>query len=693
MGALSHSRWLLSLSGFSLVLALAGAAIAFVLPAHAATLNVCPSSCTYKSINDALAAASPGDVITVGAGTYGPNEPGATTPDTTITINKAVTLQGAGVGQAIINEAPAHAGNPGSAATSGIIYIHNPGGNVTVSGFTIEGAIVNDQNDDGIDMVIQDTGAADTITVSNNLFYSDSTLDPTNTEDQTDAIVLQDSPATTHITGNTFQGVFRAALIEGNPGAVSFTGNTLSGLHGIFDNVTPSVLDYVAEGMLFLVDNDTNVTNPQLVSNNTFENFSGLGIGVDAGYPCCGGLVGAMNSLTISSNTFTMEDATGAQSGNRPIIYLHAFGYTDASKIVSTISGTSITDNVFNLHSTIGQGAAIGFSGEIGANIVVNHDVLIGSGSSAPLNGVFLTSTTGTPGISITNSLIKGFQNGINADTLPVGALITASQNCIVGNSNLGASNGSGASITATNNWWGATSGPHNASTNPSGTGNGASDNVTFTPFLTAHAAVCAGPVASALATNPSSLNSMTGFTFMASLSDATTGQFDIASGQYNVDGGSYNAVSASDGTFDQVTEAVKVHVNALSAGTHTLCVRGTDQMGNQGDAACFKVNVVLAVSGADVAGVPGVGSGPSSPPSTGTGSTSNQTSSTAQQQTGQERLPSRAPQAQTPSTRQVHPSAFGMPNVPTIIGMLMMLIGIGGIGFVLFRVRQRALA
>jgi len=57
--------------------------------------------------------------------------------------------------------------------------------------------------------------------------------------------------------------------------------------------------------------------------------------------------------------------------------------------------------------------------------------------------------------------------------------------NDIANNNSLGIRNTTPATvITAINHYWGSSSGPYHATTNPSGTGNGVSDGVNFTPWL-----------------------------------------------------------------------------------------------------------------------------------------------------------------------------------------------------------------
>ena len=54
-----------------------------------------------------------------------------------------------------------------------------------------------------------------------------------------------------------------------------------------------------------------------------------------------------------------------------------------------------------------------------------------------------------------------------------------------------------------------------------------------------------------------------------------------IAGVQFNVDGGAWSAASASDGAFDEAGEAFTFTTSPLSAGTHTICARATNGVGN----------------------------------------------------------------------------------------------------------------
>lgn len=501
-----HTAWARTVLACALLALLAGGMLAVVHQARAggnSTLNVCLSSgCAYHSINDALAQASAGDTIAVAPGTYTPQSEtaaGAAATDTTIAIGKAITLQGAGQGKTILNDAAYY---NGTAADSGIVQIRNPGGDVTVSGFTFEGAIANDSTsccDDGIFITLTDNNAADTITMVNNTFYSDTTLDPQLLGDQNDSIYIYDGTATVNVVHNTFQGVFRATLTEGYLGPVNIKQNDITGLHGLYDITTsPPTLYYWPEAIFFLQDNNADATAPFVIRGNTFEGYSGEAVAADAGYP--GGLVGAIHNMTIDNNVFNNGGVAGLATPDSPDIYLHAFGYTSGS-LVAEISGVSIKNNTVNLSSSTGQGTAVWLRGAVAGDIAIDHNTLTGSGTAGPPNGILFQGVASYTGVSVTNNLITGFANGINAVAdpgtsdqpplgtvaLPSGASVMASKNCIAGNTTSGATSDGPAIINAEQNWWGAASGPNTLGADAVGA------NVDASSYLTHPAAICAG--------------------------------------------------------------------------------------------------------------------------------------------------------------------------------------------------------
>ncbi len=95
------------------------------------------------------------------------------------------------------------------------------------------------------------------------------------------------------------------------------------------------------------------------------------------------------------------------------------------------------------------------------------------------------------------------------------------------------------------------------------------------------------GPVTSAVAVapNPAPLNSTV--TVTATVDDTTTGGSNIASAEFSVNGGAFAPMTAADGAFDSPTEAVTATFTVDTAGTNTVCVQGTDAVGNVGAPVC----------------------------------------------------------------------------------------------------------
>lgn len=89
---------------------------------------------------------------------------------------------------------------------------------------------------------------------------------------------------------------------------------------------------------------------------------------------------------------------------------------------------------------------------------------------------------------------------------------------------------------------------------------------------------------------NPAAVDAMV--TLTADVDDQTTGGSEIASAEYTLDGGTtWTPMSAADGVFDEVTEAVTASFAApTDAGLLEACVRGTDEPGNTGEQECTTV-------------------------------------------------------------------------------------------------------
>jgi hypothetical protein len=90
---------------------------------------------------------------------------------------------------------------------------------------------------------------------------------------------------------------------------------------------------------------------------------------------------------------------------------------------------------------------------------------------------------------------------------------------------------------------------------------------------------------------SPAPLNAAVVLT--ANVDDTGRGDSNISSADYTIDGGSPIPMNASDGTFDEVSENVTASVAPFTVtGVYELCVRGTDEPGNESDPACFLLPV-----------------------------------------------------------------------------------------------------
>ena len=153
---------------------------------------------------------------------------------------------------------------------------------------------------------------------------------------------------------------------------------------------------------------------------------------------------------------------------------------------------------------------------------------------------------------------------------------------------------------------------PSDIDTNSDGVVDG-SDSPDFTKMIGSvevQAAVTdtTGPVTSTVAASPDPTNGAASVTLTATVDDSTTGGSSIDAAEYFVDvlgaNGTGTAMSASDGTFDGVSEnvTVSVDVSALSLGTHNLFVQGQDSAGNWGGADVVAFEVTGVPAGAESA-------------------------------------------------------------------------------------------
>jgi hypothetical protein len=111
-------------------------------------------------------------------------------------------------------------------------------------------------------------------------------------------------------------------------------------------------------------------------------------------------------------------------------------------------------------------------------------------------------------------------------------------------------------------------------------------------------------PVVSNVVANPNPVSVSQSFQLTANVDDTNTGGSVITSAEYTLDGGTtWVPMAATDGTFDEVVEDVTATaVHGLSPGLYTICIRGTDAVGNTSAEECITL-VVYDPSGGFVTG------------------------------------------------------------------------------------------
>jgi hypothetical protein len=104
------------------------------------------------------------------------------------------------------------------------------------------------------------------------------------------------------------------------------------------------------------------------------------------------------------------------------------------------------------------------------------------------------------------------------------------------------------------------------------------------------------GPVTLNVTATPDSASPTDSILIRAEVRDTFTGGSNIASAEMRVDSGGFVPMFPTDGAFDQQNERVNRLVVGLAAGSHTVCVRGSDTAGNIGNETCIGFSVAAAI-------------------------------------------------------------------------------------------------
>lgn len=420
----------------------AGVGVFVATPASAATLDVCPTGCTYSSIKTAVTAANSGDTINVAAGTYS---------ESLITITKPVTINGAGEGATNVD-----GGNLGKQ-----IFDIRPGaatgsGPVAITGMTLTnaGAAVYDIS---VNIGVPTTGIStidfDHIAIdgSGGTVYGIYAFGGYKAATPVDRV----APALT-LTNSLISGQRANGLsLDGYRGAATIERNTfVEGTGGssavvVFNEYTPN-----------------RMTDPVIITNNT---STGRFVSVRNDVSAC-----AIRNVSPCSKT---ADSFG--------------GFDDVRITDNTVKGLSANDFAIKIGSNAFAGGPVT---SINNAVVTGNRVIGGGPSVAGTSGVLIQGAA--KGITVNENDLSGLENGVRAivDGSDNPSSVTVERNRLFADTN-GVSNSTTANINATENWWGCQDGPRSPSTFCSKVTNTGTGTVDTSTWIRARATLSAATV------------------------------------------------------------------------------------------------------------------------------------------------------------------------------------------------------
>jgi hypothetical protein len=299
-----------------------------VSTAGADTGNCISSPCA--TINYAISVAPAGTTIDVATGTY----------DQTVDISEPINLQGAGAGKTILNGAGL---DPGG-SLYGIIYVGTTGGLTTIQGFTITNPYPYAYTGGEPEAIaLKDQTSTDAVYILDNTI-TEGTADSQRANDFPIGIDTFLNTATTVIESNTISGFFQGALLEDN-GPATVSKNTFAKM---INNQ-----GYPGEGVFFLSDEAGSLRHQDAISN-TFKEYSGYGVAMNAGYdngncsstPCNGSITGAITknkfALTAGSPAGAAIALSALDTGNVLTVSISGnTGYVTKPSVAVSTSATN----------------------------------------------------------------------------------------------------------------------------------------------------------------------------------------------------------------------------------------------------------------------------------------------------------------------------------------------------------------
>ena len=333
--------------------------------AQAATLDVCPSGCTYDTIQAAIDDAADGDTITVAAGSYNEN----------VTVNKQLTIVGAGAESVTVN-----------ALVSTLPCFHITADGVSLSGFKVTGAL-----DGQTDAILLDD--ADDCTISNNIAtnnYWGITL--YNAANNTISENVANS--------NTAQGIgLGGADTTGN----QIVGNTASNnasngillSPGVGGNNTISGNTVSANGKygISITSSNNTVTNNIITGNSpAFTNGGGLALFTHEGYTATGNVI-QFNTITGNAGL----GGIGSNSSGTNDISKNWWGSATGPTHVSNPGGsgdklwTSRDISLLSYSPWLGMAPQEAYNGTVTGNFITSESGAV----TGTLTGAYTLTVTG----------------------------------------------------------------------------------------------------------------------------------------------------------------------------------------------------------------------------------------------------------------------------------------------------------
>ncbi len=437
------------------------------------TCTIATPSCS--TIQAAIDAAANADDIQVAAGTFA---------ESAIHVNKAVTINGAGIGNTVVT--------PGAGQVGFFVDVDG----VVISGLTVQGAAdglrfqVNGVDDTELNAVRFDGNSSDGIEVSGVSVTDVRVVDCEFAGTGSSSGIRMSSTSTVDgltVTGSSFGG-HAQGIYQANDGNTS----TLNDLHvddSSFTGVTFAAI-YVEEIRNSIIENSTFSGNGRGIL--LFKAYTGSGVDVEnvtiRGNDFTGGANASLQLIDQTANglggAITVENNTLAQDVG---LLVANWGIVDIRLLsAATHAPINLTGNTITLSGTFATataawGVAIRGNGPVTlTDNVLDGGSVGGSGTTPPTAGVYLRSQDTAANFAAipsgatftaTCNRITGFVHGITVwnlvaaapGGLAAGVIVSADDNVIAGNSGAGIVNGAAPpTIDADGNFWGCAAGPGN---------------------------------------------------------------------------------------------------------------------------------------------------------------------------------------------------------------------------------------